>query len=694
LLAFIRKYQLQILLGVGSWVMLLAETLHATNSHPYVNSSALFNTLVNDLVLFVFLFTNFLLIRQGFNAAPQQKLKALLTQILGIGGAGLVLLSIAIGISLWTVNTPIEFQILAIRKSIGLYVFVIFLFSLFYTYRRIIFYIPSKIKYQLWKIFEILQIFSILLIFEHDTTFLIPIYFKYFLFIVNLAFCIYFSTYIRWVAYLSIKEKIVALLLLFGVFVLFVLFLIIEGYITEDPIELLQNLFIFKYSLLGMVSFFILIYTLYAILVLLFNLPTTSLLENSLTEMHSIRKINQSIEETSASETTIRTLADVLLKGSESSAVWIELETNKEIVWSQGIQPNEIEQITQGVNYRTYVLDTKKYYYLENLNIDGPLSGRFRSLLVLPIQTNQSKIGAAFLLKNINSGYTSDHLRVLTAFADQAALALSNMELSRKAIVFERYQEQLAIAKQMQSKLYPSSFPDQVRLNIHAVSHQAEEIGGDYYDVIESSDHQFRILMGDVSGKGTTAALYMAQLKGIFQALGRIGMDGISFMDMLNRAISACLGKGMFITAAYLRIDIPNQKAEHFRAGHCPTFFWDAKNKKLERLEEKGLGLGILRNEHYREHLFSRKLDIAPGDRFFMYTDGIVESRNTEGEEFGYERLESCIQKNIHLSITQLSSVILLEVERFSGMIHQDDLTLMIVEIPGNLSPINSLYPN
>jgi hypothetical protein len=128
LLAFIRKYQLQILLGVGSWVMLLAETLHATNSHPYVNSSALFNTLVNDLVLFVFLFTNFLLIRQGFNTAPQQKLKALLTQILGIGGAGLVLLSIAIGISLWTVNTPIEFQILAIRKSIGLYVFVIFLF--------------------------------------------------------------------------------------------------------------------------------------------------------------------------------------------------------------------------------------------------------------------------------------------------------------------------------------------------------------------------------------------------------------------------------------------------------------------------------------------------------------------------------------------------------------------------------------
>jgi phosphoserine phosphatase RsbU/P len=192
---------------------------------------------------------------------------------------------------------------------------------------------------------------------------------------------------------------------------------------------------------------------------------------------------------------------------------------------------------------------------------------------------------------------------------------------------------------------------------------------------------ELALVVGDVSGHGTTAAFNMAQVKGIFQSLIQLRLGCDAFMIYANKAAGACLEKRSFVTLSLYMINTTDQKIEYARAGHPPALFYSASRKELKQLDAKGLGLGILRNEDYGKHIIKETISYETGDMMILYTDGIIEAPDESGEEYGLNRLTEIINKNIQLNPKQLSNNVLEDVFRFNGRkMIDDDYTLIIVK--------------
>ncbi len=179
--------------------------------------------------------------------------------------------------------------------------------------------------------------------------------------------------------------------------------------------------------------------------------------------------------------------------------------------------------------------------------------------------------------------------------------------------------------------------------------------------------------MGEVSGKGTSAAFHKAQMKGIIHSLVEMNLSPEKFLLHANSALSRCLDKNQFITATYFLIDSEIHSIQYARAGHTPVLYYSHKQHEAYYLQDKGLGLGILRSDEYQTHINSQEIFYYSGDALLLYTDGIVEAKNTSGEEFGYERLQDFMRKNYVLPAQQFTDLLVNEIHRFGGSQTVDD---------------------
>lgn len=639
-----------------------------------------------DMILFMFFLTNILLVRRVVYDGKDRNPEHMLRIVLYTGAVGIL----AVFFSRWYLspyrNTEQELITLPVLHAITLLALHIFVFTGIYTFKKFIFYTGSRVRPALWTIFEIFLGAGLLIVFENPFYF-ISEWIKVGLLIISLGIIAYFSVFTRWVAYLTLRQKLNSIFYLGMTVVVLVMLMYEEGVFTYDLSSLIHEYFFYRYFLMGVAALFIASYSIFSILVLIFNLPTGFVFEKTRKDLVSIQKIQQSILPGLAQEGAARTLLEAAILSSNSSAGWIEMEGEMEPLICHGIEEKDTHSLKQDVNLRKLVLNKREVWQNQDLNRNHLLSfkGRkYRSLVVLPIQTRFTNIGALFLVQNISFGFSEDNIFVLKSFADQAALALENIALNEKSLEIERYREQLAIARQMQQKLYPTRFPDSPYIRVFARNQQAESVGGDYYDILRTGEGVYKIIIGDVSGKGTTAAFYMAQVKGMFQSLARTTADPIRFITLINQAISSCMDKGSFITLTYIQLDLTIGKAWIARAGHCPTLFYSGKEKKSVWLIEGGLALGVIREEGFLEHIKTQEISVQTGDRLILFTDGIVEARDDQGDEFDYERLMNAVQTGIQLSPEELSQNIIQEVQHFSGGVIEDDYTLMIIDITGN----------
>ena len=195
-------------------------------------------------------------------------------------------------------------------------------------------------------------------------------------------------------------------------------------------------------------------------------------------------------------------------------------------------------------------------------------------------------------------------------------------------------------------------------------------------------DHRIALIIGDVSGKGTSAAFHMSQMKGVFQSLAQMKMSAREFIERANRALSDCLDRTSFITAAYFIVDTKKKEFEYSRAGHCPTLYYSAKDKNVTFLEDNGLGLGILRDKQFNTFVEVNTMKYASGDILFLYTDGITEAKNAKNEEFGYDRLKNFLEKHVNCSAEVIKTEVLKALYAFSGSSNLgDDVTTLIVKV-------------
>ncbi len=208
------------------------------------------------------------------------------------------------------------------------------------------------------------------------------------------------------------------------------------------------------------------------------------------------------------------------------------------------------------------------------------------------------------------------------------------------------------------------------------------EVGGDYYDFIPLDDDRLALLIADVSGKGTSAALYMAELKGLVLSLSQISPRKL--LVEANKILAATLDSRSFITMVYAVIDMSERRITYARAGHNPIFHLSPNGggDRTNVLAPEGMGLALDRSARFERVLREDSLDLTSGDVFLFFTDGISEAMNTRDELFGEERIRSIMEENADLQMDELREKIVDEVFDFAGgAVQHDDMTMVLVKV-------------
>jgi serine phosphatase RsbU (regulator of sigma subunit) len=316
-------------------------------------------------------------------------------------------------------------------------------------------------------------------------------------------------------------------------------------------------------------------------------------------------------------------------------------------------------------------------------------SSRFRSILAFPIFVKGENIGTLALLKELPDGFNKEMTKIVSTFANQAGISIENFRLLEEALQGERYKEELKIAKTVQKSLLPQVLEQDAQFDIAAFSESADEVGGDYYDTLRINEQETSLIIADVSGKGTTAAFHMSQMKGIFHSLAQDCIEPDEFMARSNKALIYCLERGSFISAIFFLINTQNKTVRYSRAGHCPVLYYSASKDKAEYFKDKGVALGMVRNNSYRNFVEANEFTYQPGDIMVLYTDGITEAKSVKGEEFGYDRLAATFMEVKTLEPKQIQDYLISKLYEFSGTDNiNDDYTTMIVKFKTEHKPI------
>ena len=263
-------------------------------------------------------------------------------------------------------------------------------------------------------------------------------------------------------------------------------------------------------------------------------------------------------------------------------------------------------------------------------------------------------------------------------------------DLLTEAAEKRRLEEELRIAREIQMSLLPAEPAALPGLAVTAACRPAREVGGDYYDFIRLDEHRLGVLVADVSGKGTSAAFYMAELKGVVLSLSRFHQSPRALLIEVNRILSASLDSRTFITMTYAVVDLAARRLTYARAGHTPLIRVPrapAGPPAPEVLAPDGLVVGLQFDgaaEKFAELLEESAFPIGTGDLIALFTDGVTEAMNADSDLFGEERLSRTLAEQVHLPSHELKRRILGDVEAFAGGAEQhDDVTIVLLRVGG-----------
>ncbi len=308
---------------------------------------------------------------------------------------------------------------------------------------------------------------------------------------------------------------------------------------------------------------------------------------------------------------------------------------------------------------------------------------RFQFEHIIPVRSKERLIAVLVLGEKLSEApFTAEDIDFLASVALQASVAIENAFLYEELAEQERLKQELEIARRIQLASLPQSTPAIPGLDIAGRSLPALEVGGDFFDYLEGKNGSVTVIVGDVSGKGTSAALYMSKMQGVLRSLHTF-VD--SPLDLFRRA-NSLLGQGMekssYVTALGAKFNPTSHVVSVARAGHLPLFRFDARTKKLEKLVPKGIGLALDQTEKFAAELEERTYPCNPDDVFVLISDGITESMNPAGEQYGDERVESVLMANVHASATEIRDMLLESVRTFAGSeVQHDDQTIVVVKV-------------
>jgi phosphoserine phosphatase RsbU/P len=566
--------------------------------------------------------------------------------------------------------------LLEVGYAINFAFFVYFISKSFYIWRRFILFQKTKNLESEWKWFEIFLYCT--LIFS-----LFNLNFLTFVFIPLLAimavYILFLSFHLKWVAYLTGSQKWRSILILLAILAsmgIFIQYFLKPHASEEVSFNYLKDPFILLATL------FAGLYPAFSFLVALFNLPTASVFEQKRSDLLNFQRLTQLIQQGDDQQQVFKTFFESAVKASNSDAAWLELldEEGAEVNEIYEIEENTIIQIrvvveSNVVTNLDYINNNLDNSHFKSLNLP------FKSIYVAPLKSAHRTFGILYLLKELEQGFDRETVNVIRTFVSQTNLTIENLRLAEEALQNERYKEELKIASTVQESLIPKTFPSDSWFEISCFSQAAKEVGGDFYDFLQMSEGRIAIIIGDVSGKGISAAFHMAQMKGIFHGLMQDDLEPVKFMVKANNALTHCLERTSFITSSLYIIDYKLKGFFFARAGHCHTLYYNSMTEDTFYFNTEGLGLGIIRDKSYAKRIHNMHYDYNPGDVMVIYTDGIVEARNKEQEEYGEDRLREMLTQTYHLEADDIKYAIVNDVTEFSqDMPIHDDQTLIVIK--------------
>lgn len=335
--------------------------------------------------------------------------------------------------------------------------------------------------------------------------------------------------------------------------------------------------------------------------------------------------------------------------------------------------------------FRSYVLSNNTSFIvpsLKELILKSPKLYLEGTIAVIPVLERQKRIGTIFLGRYKEYSFSFDEVQMINTFATNYAVALENSILLSDSLEKRRYAFELQLAQGIQKKIIPQEIPKIKNYSIAGISIPAQELGGDYYDLVYLKNNKPTLLIADVSGKGVSAALYMSQLKGVVMSVARTVSSPIELLKLLNDILHKSTEKQIFITLAAITIENDRGLVKYVRAGHSPLII--KQNGKIYEEAPKGIALGVANPNIFDNNCEEIEIQLQPGDFCFAYTDGFDELRNSQNSEFGTEKIRNLL---IHSNTSQAQDLIdgLMEhIRNFMNGTNQfDDLTLLSIIYQG-----------
>lgn len=261
--------------------------------------------------------------------------------------------------------------------------------------------------------------------------------------------------------------------------------------------------------------------------------------------------------------------------------------------------------------------------------------------------------------------------RLLSILRTQIEMGYAMRKTARLKTEQER---ELVEARAIQRRLLPTEIPQIEGGRIAGAWRPARTVSGDYFDVLKFSETRAALCIADVSGKGMPAALLMSNVQAAVHAFAADTVSPSELCAKVNHVVSSSTGEDKFITFLYAMVDTREKTLTYTNAGHNAGILLRS-NGSLERLEPADAVLGPFRSWHYTE----AKIDLGPGDRLVLFTDGVTELRNSSADEFGEDRLIELLVQNRELEAEQLRDRLVEAVLDFSGGEFQDDATLLVL---------------
>ena len=301
----------------------------------------------------------------------------------------------------------------------------------------------------------------------------------------------------------------------------------------------------------------------------------------------------------------------------------------------------------------------------------------FNSLLAVPLQLKGKMIGSLMVFnKYCEEGFTDDDKRLLTIIAAQSAQVVENARLYHEEQELFKIHQEMNVAREIQLNLLPSKNPIIQGYDIYGISIPAKEVGGDYYDFITLENEKLAFCLGDVSGKGVSAAMLMANLQATFRSQTQLSESTGLCLNRSNKLLYHSTDSAKYATFFCGILDSKKHEITFSNAGHNnPILITNSGD--IKRLQTVGIVLGFLDDFEFSES----KISLAQGDILLIISDGISEAMDENEEEYGEERLEQLITENKNQTSERIADLIIESVNNYAGALPQsDDITLVVIK--------------